>query len=108
MARIKFYMDEHVSRAVVKGLRRRFVDVLTAPEAGTLGASDEEHLKRARIERRVIFTQDSDFLRLAMSVEHAGIVYTTQESTIGEIINGLTLIYQVLEVDEMMGRVEYL
>jgi predicted nuclease of predicted toxin-antitoxin system len=108
MAKIKFYMDEHVSRAVVRGLRRRNIDVLTAPEAGTLGASDEEHLERGRREGRVIFTQDSDFLRLAAASDHAGIVYTTQESTAGEIIHGLTLIFLVLEMEEMKGRVEYL
>ena len=46
--RIRFYTDEHVARAVVRGLRQRGVDVLTAPEAGMLGASDEEHLARGR------------------------------------------------------------
>ena len=62
--RIKFYMDEHVPRAVVEGLRRRGVDVLRAQEAGMLGAGDEQHLALALRERRVIFTQDADFLRL--------------------------------------------
>ena len=109
MAKIKFYTDEHVSKAVVMGLRQRGVDVLTVPEAKTLGASDETHLRRAQEEGRVIFTQDDDFLRLvAVGVDHAGIVYTTQESTIGEIISGLMLIHGVLESDEMMGHVEYL
>jgi predicted nuclease of predicted toxin-antitoxin system len=109
VAKIKFYTDEHVSKAVVMGLRRRGVDVLTVPEAGTLGASDEAHLRRAREEGRVIFTQDDDFLRLAAAgADHAGIVYTTQETTTGEIISGLMLIHWVLEADEMMGHVEYL
>ena len=108
MAKIKFYTDEHVSKAVVMGLRQRGVDVLTVPEAGTLGASDEAHLRRAQEEGRVIFTQDDDFLRLAVGADHTGIVYTTQESTIGEIISGLMLIHGVLEADEMMGHVEYL
>lgn len=35
----KFYTDEHVAKAVVKGLRQRGVDVLTVLEAGMLGAS---------------------------------------------------------------------
>lgn len=108
MAKIRFYTDEHVSKAVVNGLRQRNVDVLTVPEAGTLGASDEEHMKLAREVGRVIFTQDSDFLRLAADAEHLGIVYTAQNTTIGEIVNGLTLIHQVLEVDEMIGRIEFL
>ncbi len=109
MAKIKYYTDEHVSNAVVMGLRRRGVNVLTVPEAGTLGASDEEHLKRAREEGRVIFTQDDDFLRLAAAgSDHAGIVYTSQENTIGEIIAGLMLVHRVLDDEEMRGHVEYL
>ncbi len=43
---VKFYTDEHVARAVVRGLRQRGADVLTVPEAGLLGASDEEHMER--------------------------------------------------------------
>ena len=46
--RISFYADEHVARAVIRGLRQRGVDVLSVPEAGLLGATDEEHLERAR------------------------------------------------------------
>jgi len=106
---IKFYTDEHVARAVVRGLRQRGVDVLTVPEAGLLGATDEEHLERARVEGRVLFTQDDDFLRLhATGVEHAGIAYATQGSSIGEIIRGLMLIGQVLEAEDMKGHLEYL
>ncbi|MDM8523822.1 DUF5615 family PIN-like protein [Desulfococcaceae bacterium HSG8] len=81
--RIKFYLDEHVSKAVAKGLRRRGIDVITVVEAGLLGETDEEHLERAKSERRTIFTQDDDFLRLhAASNEHAGIVYNTDLSLI--------------------------
>ena len=109
MARVRFFTDEQVSRAVVMGLRRRGVDVLTVPEAGTLGASDGEQLRRARDEGRVIFTQDDDFLRLAaVDAGHQGVVYATQERPIGEIVRGLMLIHEVLEAQEMAGRVEFL
>ena len=109
MAKIKFYTDENVSRAVVMGLRRRGVDVLTVAEAGNLGTSDEEIFRMAREAERVIFTQDDDFLRLAATVsDHRGIVYTSQENTVDEIIRGLMLIYQVLAAEEMVGHVEYL
>ncbi len=107
--RISFYTDEHVARAVVRGLRHRGVDVRTVPEARLLGAMDEEHLERARAEGRVIFTQDEDFLRLhAAGVEHAGIAYAPHGLSVGEIVLGLMLIYQVLEPDDMTGHVEYL
>ncbi len=41
-------MDEHVAKAVVRGMRERGVDVLTVTEAGTLGAADTAHILRAR------------------------------------------------------------
>lgn len=108
-AKIKFYTDEHVSKVVVKGLRRRGVDVLTVAETGTLGATDDEHLERARNEKRVIFTQDADFLRLhATGKKHAGIVYTPQGTSVNKIIFGLMLIYQALDPLEMENHIEYL
>jgi hypothetical protein len=106
---IKFYTDEHVGKAVIKGLRQRGADVLTVPEAGMLGAEDKEHLARAHAEGRVLFTQDDDFLRLhAAGVEHSGIAYAPQGTSIGDIIRGLMLIHQVLDAEKMVGRVEYL
>lgn len=107
--RIRFYTDEHVARAVAKGLRQRGVDVVTVAEAGLLGASDPEHLAWARREGRVLFTQDEDFLSLAAGgVVHAGIVYAPQGTSVGRIIRGLLLIHEVLEVDEMTGHIEFL
>ena len=42
--KIKYYTDEHIHSAIVAGLRRRDINVLTVPEADILGVSDEEHL----------------------------------------------------------------
>jgi hypothetical protein len=106
---VKFYTDEHAAKAIARALRQRGADVLTVPEAGTLSATDEQHLERARAEGRVVFTQDPDFLRLhAAGVEHDGIAYAAQGTPLREIIRGLVLIYQVLEADDMKGHVEYL
>ena len=91
---IKFYVDEHVATAVVKGLRERGADVLTVLEAGLRSASDEEH---------------DDFLRLhATGFSHAGIAFAPQGTYVGDIIRGLMLIYQLLEAEDMQGHVEYL
>ncbi|MCL0093492.1 DUF5615 family PIN-like protein [Dehalococcoidia bacterium] len=109
MGRIRFYTDEHIARAIVRGLRQRGVDVLTVPEAGMLGASDKDHLAKAREENRVVFTQDDDSLRLAAAgADHTGIVYASQDTSIGQIIYDLMLIHQVLEAEEMIGHIEYL
>lgn len=92
MSRIRYYADEHVANAVIRGLRERGIDVLGVVEAAMRGASDEQHLVFAREQQRVIFTQDADFLRLAASgFNHAGIVYAPQRTAIGEIIRGLVL-----------------
>jgi len=102
-------MDEHVAKAVVKGLRSRGVDAKTVAEMNMLSATDEEHLLKAREEWRVIFTQDNDFLRLhASGQKHAGIVYTRQGAAVGQIIKGLMLIYQLLDAEDMKNHVEYL
>jgi uncharacterized protein with PIN domain len=107
--KIRFYADEHVPRAIIRGLRERGIDVLTVSDAGLLRASDEEHLQFANSQGCVLITQDSDFLRFhALGLPHAGMVYVPHESSIGDTIRGLMLIYQVLEAEEMHSHVEYL
>lgn len=106
---IKFYMDEHVPPAVVHGLRRRSVDVLTTQEAGMLSQDDDAQLRLATGQERVLFTQDEDFLALHnTSPKHAGIAYAPQQTSIGEMVRGLLLIHDVLTPDEMRGRLEYI
>lgn len=107
--RIRFYLDEHVPKAVAEGLRRRGVSVLRAQEAGLMSADDPTHLELARRERRVVFTQDTDFLRLHdAGVPHHGVVYAPQQVPVGRILRGLMLIYDVLGPEDMVGHVEFL
>lgn len=109
MTSVRYYTDEHVAAAVIRGLRQRGIDVLSVPEAAMMGATDEAHLAFALTQKRVLFTQDTDFLRLARAgMQHAGIVYAPQRTSIGELIRGLVLIHQVLEAEDMIDQVEYL
>lgn len=109
MAVIRFYADEHVSKAVVRGLRERGVDVSTVADAALSGAPDDAQIAHARREGRVLFSHDADFLRLhAAGLEHAGIVHSTQEMPVGDVIRGLMLIVQILDSDDMTGHVEFL
>ena len=109
MSSVRYYVDEHVGKAVVQGLRQRGVDVVTAVEAGMSSATDEAQLAFALNARRVIFTQDGDFLRLAASgVSHAGIAYAQQGTSIGPIIKHLLLIHNVLSAEELVDRIEYI
>lgn len=78
-------------------------------EAKLRGAPDESHLRKALAEGRVILKQDTDFLRLhAAGRPHAGILYASPKSPIGEIIRGVVLIVSMLDADEMKGHVEFL
>lgn len=109
MARVRFQLDEHVANAVAHALRRRGIDVLTAHEAGLLGAPDAEYLSSARRAGRVLVTHDGDFLRLhQQGAPHAGIAYSEQGTrSIGQLIAYVVLIYEALETDEIAGRVEF-
>lgn len=107
--RIRFATDEHVAKAVISGLTKRGVDVLSTPAAQLLGAGDLQHLDRAGNEGRVVFTQDTDFLRLhAAGMHHSGIVYAKPGTGVGTIVRGLLLIYELLAPEEMANHVEFL
>lgn len=109
MAKIRFYTDEHIAKAVVNGLRLRGIDVLSLSDTRLFGATDERHLELAKSEGRVLLTQDSDFLVLAAAgQEHAGILYASQGTSIGQLVQGLLLIYEVLDAEEMIGHIEFL
>jgi predicted nuclease of predicted toxin-antitoxin system len=81
--RIRFHLDENISQAIANGLRRRGIDVTTTPEESLIGKLDEEQLAFSVSQKRVIFTQDTDFLRLQQqSISHYGIAYCQQKSSL--------------------------
>jgi hypothetical protein len=107
--RLRFYMDEHVPKAVTEGLRRRGVDVITVQELGLQAAEDARHLERASQDGRIVFTQDADFLRLhASGLPHRGIVYAHQQTPAFHILRSLMLLHDVLSPDDMVRHVEFL
>ncbi|MBX3055171.1 MAG: DUF5615 family PIN-like protein [Anaerolineae bacterium] len=108
--RVRFHLDENVDPDIAKALRRHGVDVTTTVEAGLRMSNDKTQWTYAQREGRVIVTHDDDFLVLAsQSTEHFGIAYCRQHKrSIGEMIEALRLIYEVLLPDELRGRVEYL
>lgn len=110
MERIKFYFDEHIPRAVADGLQRRGVDVLTTQAAGRTGLPDDEQLAFATAQGRVMVTMDSDFLILAaQGTHHAGIAYAKPGTrSIGQLIQKLKLIHDLLAPAAMQDHVEYL
>ena|SRR5437660_7090720 len=108
--RVRFHLDEHIAFAIALALRQRGIDVTTAAEANLLAASDEDHLKYTHRSRRVMVTHDDDFLNLhARGTPHAGMAYCRWGTrTIGEMVQMLVLIYELMSPDEMMSKIVYL
>ena len=107
---MKFYLDEHIPRAVAEGLRRHGIDVLTVQEAGRVGDPDRKLLAFAAMKRRVVVTFDDDFLALdGAGIPHSGIVFShAGRRSVGELIEGLGLIANVIDPEEMRNHVEFI
>jgi predicted nuclease of predicted toxin-antitoxin system len=107
---IRFHLDENVDPAIALGLRRYGINVTTTNEVGLRTQSDEAQLGFIQATQRILFTQDADFLIMASRrLDHPGIAYCKKGTrSIGEILETLVLIYEVLTPEEMMGRVEFL
>ncbi len=108
--RLRFHLDEHIPRAVANALRRLDIDVTTTFEAGLRQADDLAHLAFSKQEGRIIVSHDADFLRYhVQGVPHAGIAYCQKGSrTIGQMVETLRLMYEVLLPEEMENAIEYL
>ncbi|MEM9888482.1 MAG: DUF5615 family PIN-like protein [Bacteroidota bacterium] len=109
MGDLKFYMDEHIPKAVVKGLKKRGIDAVSCVEERMREASDREHLKYALKSKRVLVTYDSDFVILHNSGQtHSGIAYARKPLSIGEIISILLYMHEVLELEDMKNQIEFI
>ncbi len=102
--------DEHVPTPGIEGLRRRGVNVATVGSLGLRGLADELILDAARQQGRVVYTKDTDFIRHhALGIHHAGILYhNALEYSVGEAIRRVSLACEVLSMEEMRNRVEFL
>ncbi len=69
---IRYYLDNHISKAVVIQLIRRGIDVVHCDDVGMAKASDMEHLEYATQLGRVVVSQDRDFAELHFEWEQLG------------------------------------
>ena len=107
---IRFHLDENVSNAIAEGLRRRGIEVTTTSEVELISVSDEDQLAFANSQKRVLVTHDHDFVALHQTgITHSGIAYCSKNRrSIGEIIGILSLIWELLEPEEMQNHIEFL
>ncbi len=111
---ICLYMDEQVPKAITVGLRQRNVDLLTVQEDNLTGTPDSILLDHATALKRVLFSQDDDFLaeahyRQAVGIDFFGVIYAHQQNiSIGDCVRDLELIAKVCDPSDCANRVQYL
>ena len=104
-----------MDQALVRALRARNVDVLTAQEAAMIERSDAEHLAFAAAQGRTLCTFNvADFWilhgeYLASARSHAGVVLMPQQRfSVGELLRRLLRLVTSLAPDVMTNRAEFL
>jgi hypothetical protein len=113
---IRLYIEEDaMDKDLVQALRARGIDVLTAFEAGMIERKDEEHLKYATAEGRVLYSFNAgDYYRLhtaflVQEKSHAGIIVARQQHySIGEQIRRLLKLIAARSAETMRNQVEFL
>jgi hypothetical protein len=109
---LAFYMDHHIHSAITASLRKRGIDALTLEEDGTAELDDELVLTRANELRRIVVTQDKDFHRIAQHWQTTGrefrgiVYYHDMQMGIGNIIDYLELVANVMSEEAMLNYVE--
>ncbi len=107
-------MDENVHRGITNGLKMRGVEVLTVQEDKRIGFSDILILDRANELKRILFSQDDDFLveakrRQLGNIDFIGIIYAHKlRISVGDCIRDLEIIAKVASWEELANRVQYL
>ena len=115
MNKIRPYLDEDTMDSdFLTALRLRNVDVLSTKEAQMLSRTDEEQLKWALENQRVVYSFNiRDFYRIHTSwveqrQDHSGIILGFQNYSIGEQMRRILRIIATKSAEEMKNQVEFL
>jgi hypothetical protein len=109
-------MDEDsMDSDLVRALRMRGVDVLSAHDIGMIGQPDAEHLSFAVADGRALYSFNvADFMRLhharlAEGAHHAGLILGQQQRySVGEQMRRLLRLVGTKSVERMRDSVEFL
>ena len=112
---VRLYFDEDSSRqALARELRARGADITTAPEAGTLGKTDEEQLNWSTSNGRALYSYNrGDFYALHTAWlkagrSHSGIILSRQNLSVGEQMRRLLRLLANAPAEEMHDPIEFL
>ena len=113
---VSLYLDEDVTNQLAPLLQQRGFDVVSVVDLGRAGLTDEEQLRYAAEQKRVIFTYNiADFVQLARTWQlaghsHAGILVSEQFSRrqLGELLRRLLNFLDRVTPEEMENTVRHL
>lgn len=113
---VRLYLDEDaMDHSLVRALRTRGVDVVTALDVGLIQRADEEHLEFAASQGRTLYSfNKGDYMSLHVSylqqeITHAGIIFTDQQHySVGEQMRRILKIIAVRSAQDMQNHVEFL
>ncbi len=113
---LRLYIDEDaMSRALIRGLRARGIQLTTPLDEGRIGQTDDEQLEFANRMNRAFYTFNvADFCRLhrdylANQQTHAGIIVVyRQRYTVGEQIRRLSKLVEEMSAEEMKNQLIFL
>jgi hypothetical protein len=113
---IRLYLDEDTSDAdLLEALRIRGVAVIAAAPSGRGGQHDDDQLRWAAEQHRVLYSFNrGDFCRIHSALmragkSHAGIILAVQQRySVGEQMRRLLRLISSLTAEEMRNRIEFL
>jgi len=113
---LRLYLDEDsMTGALVRALRARGADVLTALDAGMIERRDEEHLAFSTAEGRAVYSFNVGHfwrlhtLYLQEGRHHGGIILARQQQySVRDQMRRLLRIIAEVRAEEMQDRVEFL
>lgn len=116
MSGIRLYVDEDAMQgALVMALRARHVDTLTAFDCGMINRSDEDHLRFASADKRVLYSfniKDYTLLHeqwISTGQAHCGILLAPQQRySVGEQLRHILQFLNRRSAADMFSRLEYL
>jgi predicted nuclease of predicted toxin-antitoxin system len=98
----KLYLDDDVAPELARLLRMRGIDAISSSEVGTVGLADDEHLRYAAGEARVLLSYNfHDYLLLAEAwssagTEHRGIILSYRQFSRAQLGEALRLTLRAL------------
>jgi Domain of unknown function (DUF5615) len=116
VSRLRLYFDEDAMDGnLVRGLRSRGIDVVTAADSSMIRRKDEEHLDFATVQGRALYSFNvADFHQIhtawtATGRHHSGIILAQQKRySTGDQIRRLLRLIGSLTDEAMRDREEFL